>query len=169
MHLLFDSYFGEGKIPVLGEILERWRGGRWGSGRRRRKRGREADKEFSSCSPYLQLTLRKNGSIYLPFPSIYLPSSIHQYLSFPRGGWTCLAIHSAALYFNTRMEAARLQMLTLTCAQPHLHTASTPPSIWVPSLRHSEQHCLMPILVTMFSLEEALFTTSSKINLKLSH
>lgn len=32
-----------------------------------------------------KMTLRKNGSIYLPFPSIYLASSIHQYLSFPRG------------------------------------------------------------------------------------
>lgn len=42
------------------------------------------------------------------------------------------------------MEAARLQMLTLTCAQPHLDAASTRPGIWVPSLRHSEQHCLMP-------------------------
>lgn len=30
MRLLFDSYFEEGKIPVLGEVLERWRGGRWG-------------------------------------------------------------------------------------------------------------------------------------------
>lgn len=37
-----------------------------------------------------------------------------------------------------------MQMLTLTCAQPHFDTASTPPSIWVPSLRHSEQHRLMP-------------------------
>lgn len=28
---------------------------------------------------------KKNCSIYLPFPSIYLAGSIHQYLSFPRG------------------------------------------------------------------------------------
>lgn len=96
MRLLFDSYFEEGKRPVLREVLERWRGGRGGSGRRKRKRGREVDKEFSSCSPYLQLTRRKNGSIYLPFPSIYLPSSIHQYLSFPRGAghvWQFILLH----------------------------------------------------------------------------
>lgn len=39
-----------------------------------------------TAAPHIRkMTLRKNGSIYLPFPSIYLPNSIHQYLSFPRG------------------------------------------------------------------------------------
>ena len=73
-------------------------GGRyWSSGRfqtrekeanmQRETEGRSGLTSALTAVPHIhKMTLRKkNCSIYLTFPSIYLASSIHQYLSFPRG------------------------------------------------------------------------------------
>lgn len=74
---------GGGQVLVLREISDRGDGSRHGKGGGRK---RWAAKCFNSCSAHPQNDSegKKNCSIYLPFPSIYLASNIHQYLSFPR-------------------------------------------------------------------------------------
>lgn len=71
-------------LVVLREISDRGDGSRHGEGGGRKRRAAQC---FNSCSAQPQNDSegkKKNCSIYLPFPSIYLASSIHQYLSFPR-------------------------------------------------------------------------------------
>lgn len=69
-----------------------WSSGRFQTGEteadtEREEEGRGGLLSALTAAPHShKMTLRekKNCSIYLPFPSIYLASSIHQYLSFPR-------------------------------------------------------------------------------------
>lgn len=132
-------YFEEGKILVLGEVLERCRGGRWGRGRE----NRELTSRLTAAPHIPKLTPRKNGSIYLPFPSIYLPNSIHQYLSFPRG-FRHVQQFILLNYISIRgWREARLQMLTLTCARCRLDTATT--QLLGASLRQTFQATLLGV------------------------
>ena len=119
------------------------------------ERGREHGELTSSltAAPHIhKMTLRKNGSIYLPFPSIYLPNSIHQSLSFPRG-FRHVQQFILLNYISIRgWREARLQMFTLTCAQRH---SDTIPS-WLPgALTHTDtagNTAWCQIHITMFSL-----------------
>lgn len=95
-----QSMIGEKEMALMNVIIILKRAGCWSSRgafrkveRMQRRVRKEKDEESTgswqvvlTAAPHIRkMTLRKNGSIYLPFPSIYLPNSIHQYLSFPRG------------------------------------------------------------------------------------
>ena len=81
----FGWYFEARTILVLlGGCRKMWRQ----MGKRKEQeegRGGSLTSSLTAAPHSRKLTLRKNGSIYLPFPSIYLLNSIHQYLSFPKG------------------------------------------------------------------------------------
>ena len=141
------------------EVVERC-GGIWGRGRSKRKgEGGSLTSSLTAAPHSRKLTLRKNGSIYLPFPSIYLLNSIHQYLSFPKG-FRHVQQFILLNYISIRgWREARLQMLTLTYAQCCLDTASThllgaPTQAAIPSNTTWHQ-----IILTTFSLEWAVCNT----------
>lgn len=66
------------------------------------------------------------------------------------------------------MEGARSQMLTLTCAQRRLDTAAIQLLGALAETDVPRNSAWCRVLVTMFSLESALFNTSLKINFGLS-
>lgn len=123
--------------------------------RKQRQRELELTSSLAAAPHIHKLTLRKNDSIYLPFPSIYLPNSIHQYLSFPRG-FRHVQQFILLNYISVRgWREARLQMLTLTWAQHHEDAATTQLLdttlnhiscvLWLPSLclQGSDFHALL--------------------------
>lgn len=158
----FMIILGGGQVLVLRGISDRGDRSRHREGGGRKK---WADKCFNSCSTHPQNdSEEKNCSIYLPFPSIYLASSIHQYLSFPRGlrhVWQFILLNYISI---PEWREARLQRLTLTSAQCHLVAITTPPPPHT-VIPGNTAWCLWP--VTVSSLKRALPSTTLEIHFQL--
>lgn len=102
-------------------------------------RGREnweLDKQFNSCSTYPQTDSEKKW-FYLFVVSFHISSQQHSSISvISQGVQACLAIHSAELYFNTRMEGGQIADVNSDLC-PALPRHGHHPAPWCP---HADSH-----------------------------